>query len=172
MNTLYRALLWLFPSGFRREYGAEMLDIFATDAARTGFFGRVALLITAIPSVISNASVLHWELLQQDVRYTFRTLRRSPGFAITAILVTAIGVGANTAAFSVADFVLRRPLDFKDPDTLVRLCAGPRHGPAGWGCQNQLSPQDYRDFKEQTKSFTGLGAFPDEVIHWTRRVPS
>ena len=57
-------------------------------------------------------------------RYTARTLNRARGFALTAILVTALGVGANTAAFSVADFVLLRPLPFADPDALVRLCEG------------------------------------------------
>ena len=68
-----------------------------------------------------------------------RTLNGSRGFALAAVLVTALGVGANTATFSVADFVLFRPLPFPDPDSLVRLCEGPRTG-GGWGCMNQLSP--------------------------------
>ena len=87
----------------------------------------------------------HVEILVQDLRYTVRTLIRDRGFAVTAILVTALGVGANTAAFSVADFVLMRPLSFSDPDELVRLCEGPKTG-GGWGCMNQLSPANYRDF--------------------------
>ena len=61
-----------------------------------------------------------------------------PDLRITAILVIALGIGANTAAFSVADFVLLRPLPFPDPAALVRLCEGPRQG-GGWGCMNQLS---------------------------------
>src|ERR1041385_6547718 len=98
------------------------------------------------------------EVLRQDLRYTLRTLLRSPGFAATAILVTALGIGANTAAFSVADFVLIRPLEYPQPDALVRLCEGPITG-GGWGCNNQLSPANYRDFKEQSKSLQALGAF-------------
>ena len=94
----------------------------------------------------------HWDILKQDLRYTVRTVNRARGFALTAILVTALGVGANTAAFSVADFVLLRPLPFPDPDTLVRLCEGPRTG-GGWGCNNQLSPANYRDFKAMSSSF-------------------
>src|SRR5262245_60176298 len=104
------------------------------------------------------------EVFLQDLRYTLRTLRRSPWFALTAILVTALGIGANTAAFSVADFVLIRPLEFPQPDSLVRLCAGPRTG-GGWGCNNQLSPAYYRDYKEQSKSFEALGAFRRDAVN-------
>jgi predicted permease len=100
----------------------------------------------------------HWDILKQDLRYTVRTLTRARGFALTAILVTALGVGANTAAFSVADFVLFRSLPFPDPDSLVRLCEGPVSG-GGWGCNNQLSPANYRDLKAMSGSFAGMGAF-------------
>jgi predicted permease len=105
-----------------------------------------------------NAPAVHWDILKQDLRYTARTLSRARGFALTAILVTALGVGANTAAFSVADFVLLRPLPFADPDALVRLCEGPRTG-SGWGCMNELSPANYRDFKAASSSFEAMGAF-------------
>ena len=100
----------------------------------------------------------HWDTLKQDLRYTLRTFRRSPAFAVTTIVVTALGVGANTAAFSVADFVLFRPLPFPDPDAVVRLCEGPRTG-GGWGCMNQLSPLNYRDFKRMNSSLVDMGAF-------------
>jgi putative ABC transport system permease protein len=106
----------------------------------------------------------HWEILKQDLRYTARTLSRSRGFALTAILVTALGVGANTAAFSVADFVLLRPLPFPDPDAIVRLCEGPRTG-GGWGCMNQVSPANYRDFKSMSSSFAEMGAFANDAVN-------
>ncbi|HZB25597.1 MAG TPA: ABC transporter permease, partial [Vicinamibacterales bacterium] len=86
------------------------------------------------------------------------------GFALTATLVTGLGVGANTAAFSVADFVLLRPLPFPDPESLVRLCEGPRTG-GGWGCMNQLSPANYRDFKSISSSFEDMGAFADNAVN-------
>lgn len=105
-----------------------------------------------------NAPAVHWDILKQDLRYAVRTLSRARGFALTAILVTALGVGANTAAFSVADFVLFRPLPFPAPDALVRLCEGPRTG-GGWGCNNQMSPANYRDVKTMSVSFDALGAF-------------
>ena len=111
-----------------------------------------------------HALAAHWDILVQDLRYTVRTLSRARGFALTAILVTALGVGANTAAFSVADFVLLRSLPFPDPDTLVRLCEGPRTG-GGWGCNNQLSPANYRDFKTMSRSFGDMGAFAGDSVN-------
>jgi predicted permease len=100
----------------------------------------------------------------QDLRYAVRTLTRARAFSLTVILVTALGVGANTAAFSVADFVLFRPLPFPDPDSLVRICEGPRTG-GGWGCMNQVSPANYRDFKEMSTSFAGMGAYANDAVN-------
>src|SRR5688572_20233151 len=107
---------------------------------------------------VSRALAAHLSILRQDLHYTVRTLSHSRGFAFTAVLITALGVGANTAALSVADFVLFRPLPFADPDRLMRLCEGPRTG-AGWGCMNQLSPGNYRDFKAGTTSFEAMGVY-------------
>jgi len=104
------------------------------------------------------SAAAQWDILKHDLKYTVRTLNRARGFALTAALVTALGVGANTAAFSVADFVLLRPLPFPDPDSLVRLCEGPRSG-GGWGCMNELSPANFTDFKTTSQSFEALGAF-------------
>jgi putative ABC transport system permease protein len=106
----------------------------------------------------------HWDILKQDLRYTARTLTRARGFAATAILVTAIGVGANTAAVSVADFVLLRPLPFRAADTLVYVCEGPREG-GGWGCMNQLSPGNYRDLKTMSRSFEEMGVFTGGAVN-------
>jgi predicted permease len=158
MNELYRLLLHLYPKSFRREYGPEMTDDFARATAYAGSVGKVGLLLKAVADVGRNALAVHWNILRQDLRYTARTWNRGRGFALTAILVTALGVGANTAAFSVADFVLLRPLPFPDAEAIVRLCEGPKDG-GGWGCMNQLSPANYRDFKTQNSSLTSIGAF-------------
>src|SRR5687767_6245907 len=104
------------------------------------------------------AIVSHLDILKQDLRYTARSLGRARGFALTALLLTALGVGANTAAFSVADFVLLRPLPFPDPGSLVRLCEGPREG-GGWGCMNEISPANYRDVVAMTTKVREWGAF-------------
>jgi putative ABC transport system permease protein len=111
-----------------------------------------------------NAPAAHWDVLKQDLRYAVRSLSRARGFTLTAILIIALGVGANTAAFSMADFVLFRSLPFHDPDRLVRLCEGPRAG-GGWGCMNELSPANYRDLKAMSASFEAVGAFADDAVN-------
>ena len=83
--------------------------------------GGIALVGHAIADVIANAVRVHLDILRQDLRYAIRSLRRTPGFTFTAILVSAIGIGATTATFSIADHVLIRPLPFAEPDELVRL---------------------------------------------------
>src|SRR4030095_4049125 len=138
---VYRALLRLYPASFRAEYGEELLRAFA-DSTRGQ--GRVSATFAAIGDVVPNALLAHASILRQHIHYTARALSRTRGFVATVVLITALGVGANTATFSVADFVLLRPLPFPDPNALVRLCEGPRQG-GGWGCMNELSPSHYRD---------------------------
>src|SRR4051812_15957171 len=104
---MHRLLLLLYPASFRMEYGAEMTAVFRSRIRQaSGPAAKIAVWLVALTDTLFNALSLHWDILRQDLRYTWRTLRRSPGFAITATLVVALGVGANTAAFSIADFVL------------------------------------------------------------------
>jgi hypothetical protein len=117
---LYRALLTLYPRSFRAEYGSEMCAVFEQRRRSAGgVAGRAAVWLTEGGDVLLNAAATHWDLARQDLRFTARALARTPGFTLTAILVIALGVGANTAAFSVADFVLVRPLPYPESDRLV-----------------------------------------------------
>src|SRR6185503_15514142 len=155
MSTLYRALLRLYPSSFRDDYAAELLR---AHEERVRDYGPLRAMLVAIADVVPNAIATQWAIFTQDLSYAARSLTHSRGFALATVLVTALGVGANTATFSIADFVLVRPLSFPNPDALVRLCEN-RMGQAGWGCMNQLSPASYRDVKAQSRSFAGWGAF-------------
>jgi putative ABC transport system permease protein len=164
MIRFYRALLRLYPASFRMEYGDEMTEVFAQSWAQATALGKLGVILRASTDELLNAVAVHWAILIQDLRYTARTLNRARGFALTAVLVIALGVGANTAAFSVADFVLLRPLPFPEPESLARLCEGPREG-GGWGCMNQLSPLNYRDFRAMSTSFQAMGAFAGETMN-------
>ncbi|MFI5183199.1 MAG: ABC transporter permease [Vicinamibacteria bacterium] len=153
----YKALLFAFPASFRAEYGGEMGALFAHRRRNTsGALPLLALWVQTVWDVIWNASLVQWDLLSQDLRFTQRTLRRSPGFTFAAILVAALGVGATTAAFSITDHVLIRPLPFADPQRLVDLWQTQR----GYS-RMELSPANYRDWKRMSRSFDATAAFTD-----------
>lgn len=99
------------------------------------------------------------EILWLDLRYTFRTLRRDPTFAAIAILILALGIGANIAVFSVVNTILLRPLPFHDPQQLVWITGIPGRG----GLSSQTYSTDaYKAFLSQQQSFqdvTGYFAF-------------
>lgn len=158
---LYRLLLRLYPAGFREDYAGEMARAYEERVRESGRFGAA---VAAITDVIPNAIAAHWAILRQDLRYTVRSLRGSRAFAVATILVTAIGIGATTATFSVADFVLLRPLGFHEPDRLVRLCDGPRQG-GGWGCNNQMAPARFHALVTQSGSFQSIGAFARSAVN-------
>ena len=149
---IYKLLLRVYPASFRNEYAGEMRAIFARRLEAAGPLGLIALWLETVPEVIGNAATVHWDLLRQDLSYTARMLRRGPGFAVTAILIVALGIGATTAAFSVTDFVLLRPLPFPQSDRLVRLY---EKTPAY--SQLELSAANYRDWKAGSTVFESIG---------------
>ncbi len=90
------------------------------------------------------------ETLGQDLRYGMRALKRSPGFAVIAVLTLALGIGANTAIFSVVNSILLHPLAYKDADELVTILNGEDGGP--------VAVANYVDWRDQSKSYTEMGA--------------
>src|SRR6202451_3616727 len=87
--------------------------------------------------------------LADDVRFGFRTLRKTPGFTAIAVITLALGIGANTAIFSVIENVLLRPLPYNNPESLVEIWnTYPGFPPIG------LSAGDYVDFHREAKSFS------------------
>jgi hypothetical protein len=156
MMRLYRALLFLYPAAFRTEYAEEMCAVFSRrrrDAG--GWAGALALWIETVIDMLLTAAQVHWDMLRHDVRYAARALGRSPGFAIAAIVVAALGVGANTAVFSVTDHVLIRPLPFADAQRIVNLWEDQSY--RGYA-QNDPSPANFRDWKRMSTSFTDMAA--------------
>ncbi|HKC63387.1 MAG TPA: ABC transporter permease, partial [Pyrinomonadaceae bacterium] len=96
------------------------------------------------------------QTLLQDLRYGVRMLRKKPGFTIVAVITLALGIGANTAIFSVVDAVLLRPLPYPAPDQLVMLWSSMK---AQGIPQSGSAMPDYREWRDQNRSFAGLGAF-------------
>ena len=92
----------------------------------------------------------------QDVRYAFRTIRKSPGFTLVVVLTLGLGIGANTAIFSVLNAAILQPLPYPQPEQLRFLTT--RFG-GGDGGQSSLSPAEYWEFTEINHSFSVAGAF-------------
>lgn len=90
----------------------------------------------------------------QDLRYGVRMLIKHPGFTFVAVMTLALGIGANSAIFSVVDAVLLRPLKFKDPEQLVRMWETLPQGGTG-----TVSPPNLKDWREQNDVFAGIAAF-------------
>ena len=96
------------------------------------------------------------ETLSQDLRFSLRMLRKSPGFALTAVLTLALGIGANTVVFGLVDAILLRPLAFDRPEQLVKV----------WGAiqkqdipQNWISEPEFWDLRDGATTFAAMAAF-------------
>jgi putative ABC transport system permease protein len=94
------------------------------------------------------------DTLFRDIRYGFRGLLKRPGFTIIALLALALGIGANTAIFSIVNAVVIRPLPYSDPDRLVWCWGNVRNGPN----RASVSPLDFLDFRAQNKTFEQFAA--------------
>ena len=96
------------------------------------------------------------DTLLQDLRYAFRSLRRQPGFAITAIVILALGIGATTAIFSVVNAVVLRPLPYPDADRIVGISTyWTRTGVRG----ATVSAPDFDDWEAQSRSFAAMAYY-------------
>ena len=93
-----------------------------------------------------------------DIRYAVRMFLKSPAFTAVALLALALGIGANTAIFSVVHAVLLRSLPYREPERLTVIWETSRDRP---GRRNVTSPQNFVEFRSQAKSFESMAAFYD-----------
>ena len=93
--------------------------------------------------------------LWNDLRYALRMLRKSPVFTAIAVLSLAVGIGANSAIFSLVDQILIRLLPVKEPQQLVLLTMKGMHYGSNWG-GNALSYPMYADFRDNNQVFSGM----------------
>ena len=177
-----QCLKWLFGRGRRyedlsvsieehiEERAEELIDEGMTrkQAEQTARheFGNVTLL--------RERSREEWqwsglESILADIKFTFRRLRKSPGFAITVLLTLGIGIGANTTVFSVVNGVLLKPLPYPDSDRLVALwlSAAGAAGLANFTSGLRLSASMYFTFAEQNRTFQSLGVWASGTANVT-----
>jgi putative ABC transport system permease protein len=165
----------------KRRYDRELADEIDThlrahidDNLRAGMADdearrRAHLALGGVDSAIeSYRDRRGWPVLDallQDLRYALRTMRRSPGFATVAVVTLALGIGANTAVFSLVSAVLLRPLPFPEPDRLMLVWDDmrARGGPA----EVEPSPADYASWKARTRSFNDLAALSPQTYNLT-----
>jgi putative ABC transport system permease protein len=96
------------------------------------------------------------ETLAQDLRYALRMLRKNPGFALLAVHVMGLGIGANTAVFSVVNAVLIRPLAYRAADRIVALSTSERKDPSR---ASYVSAPDFHDWQDQSRSFDAMAYY-------------
>ena len=94
-----------------------------------------------------------------DVRYALRVITRTPSFAVAVIAVLALGIGANTAIFSIVNAVLLRPMPFEDPERLVRLFHTPPQNAFPGMRTFSLSPANFYDWQSAAQSFEGMAMY-------------
>ena len=180
---LLRAATFAYPVAFRRRFASEMQCAFearCSDSWRDrGHRGLAAAVSRTLLDVIraglgerldrrrpASAPGPHlrpdppdrvsmFSSTLQDVRFAARLLRKNPGFTLVAVLTLALGIGANTAIFTLVDSLLGRPLPgIQDPDSLFALYTADSGGSPGIS-----SIVDYRDFAEQLDTVSGIAAY-------------
>ena len=100
----------------------------------------------------------------QDIRYTLRLLGRAPAFTAIAVATLALGIGANTAIFSIVNGVLLQPLGYPKPELLMYLTT---QFPSLGFLQFWVSPPEYMEFRELNQSFSAVGAFSTGEVNLT-----
>jgi predicted permease len=177
-NRVYRAFLYCYPAAFRHEYGNQMQLMFAEqlgEARRTG--GRLqqaALWLGASLDLFTIAPKEHCHVMFQDLRYAFRMMAASPSFTLVAILSLALGIGANTAIFSLWNGVLHSSLPgVQQPEQLVMLSnpdtAGGWHGNTT-GDRDWLSYTEFEQLRDHVQGISALMASQSSFSNWQVRI--
>src|SRR5580698_2442439 len=150
-------LMRLLPAEFRGDYGHEMEQVFAEqreEARRSGDkMGVLRLWWETAKGIFTTAPSEHWSMLKQDTGFAMRMMRKNLGFTIAAIIVLGLGIGANTAIFSVVNAVLLKPLPFAHGERLLMLSQ--RTVPGGGGVGRSSVPE-LIDYRTQNHSMDGI----------------
>jgi putative ABC transport system permease protein len=186
LESLYKAALRLLPARFRERYGQEMLQTFreaSRNAAETsGWLGVLQVRSRMLAELLLRAPLEHlsresrparlvrlnggrsWivrtaEAGWSDVRLALRGLRKSPGFASVAVVTLALGIGANSAIFSVVNGVLLRPLPYPDSDRLAAVWLEFVNQENGLSREIPASEPEYLEFRDQSTVFSDVAGY-------------
>jgi putative ABC transport system permease protein len=162
-ERLFRLLLLAYPPGFQRRHREEMVrvfrDLYRAETCRHRRSGALRALGSSALDLLRTAPAAWFDMLRgPDLGYAARGLRHQPGFALVALATLALGIGANTALFSVLDAVVLRPLPYGEPERLVAVfdthhAQGRDHEPP--------SPGNFLDWKEKSRAFEAMAAWQD-----------
>src|SRR5277367_3325821 len=156
-QKLFRALVRVLPFDFRTNYEGEMEGVFREQQReveeRGGILGALKLWKETIAGIFTTAPREHWQILKSDCSYAFRMMRKNPWFTSVAILTLALGIGANTAIFSVVHSVLLRPLPYPQGQQLIFI----RQQETKLGIPDlSFSVKEIEDYRAQNRTLSGL----------------
>lgn len=159
-TRLYRFLLLAYPAPFRNEYAGQMASLFRTrcvdEMYASGFPGLFLLWLQVSFDIAITAPQEHYFMLVQDIRYAFRSLRKSSRFTTAAVLCLALGIGASTSIFSIVDAVLLKPLPYRDAKHYARVYT---EFPSAKLSRFWISPPEFRNMQRFNRSWDQIEAW-------------
>jgi predicted permease len=176
-GDVYRVLLWCYPTEFRHEYGGEMVAAFTEqlrEARRNRRrFAQALVWAGALVDLPPTALNEHQHVIRQDLKHALRILSAAPAFTSVVVLSLALGIGANTAIFSLLNSVLMKALPVRDPHELVMLTNPGARGQARGSLQGERPLATYEEFRllqEQRSAFASLMASSSSLFRMEARV--
>src|SRR5580704_5244869 len=156
-ERVYRLLLRLYPAPFRDDYEREILLVFKSQLlAEKHMAGRLTCMAVAAAGIVFNSPREHLSMLMTDLKYALRTFRRNPWFTIVAMATLALGIGVNSALFSVVKSVLLEGLPYRRPEALVRVWV--RNPTQGFDHDVTSWPR-FEDWKARSKGIQDFAGF-------------